>query len=190
MNHKKTINQINRLISSTERINLEIGSGPKKGKRNWITLDICKGSDITFDLLKGIPFPDSSVDMIYSSHLLEHFYYKDLLFLLGECHRVLKKGGCFSACVPDATIYIKEYLNPGKLKPKQIYEPAFYINSSIDYINYIAYMNGNHKYMFDENNMITILNNIGFNNSEIREFNPELDDDIRHWESLYFVAYK
>jgi predicted SAM-dependent methyltransferase len=190
VNRKLILKKIDRLISENRNVYLEIGSGPKKGENNWTTLDLCSGCDISYDLSNGIPFPNNSVNMIYSSHLLEHFYYKDLLMLLNECQRVLKEGGCISLCVPDASIYIKKYLDPENVKLEQIFEPAFTINSPIDYINYIAYMDSNHRFMFDENNMLAILNKVGFRNVSKRKFESQLDNEVRKWESLYFSALK
>lgn len=187
---KSISKKVNKLIDGKEYVYLEIGSGPKKGFNNWITVDICNGCDIQYDLAMGIPFPDNSVDFIYSSHFLEHFYYKDILVLLTECHRVLKDNGRISACVPDATIYIRKYLNPSKVELKQLWEPAFTYNSPIDYINYIAYMASCHKYMFDRSNIVVIFNSIGFRNGQLREFDPTLDVEERKWESLYFDAVK
>jgi predicted SAM-dependent methyltransferase len=187
---RQTAIKIEALVSSKEIVYLEIGSGPKKGIKNWITIDICDGCDIKHNLAEGIPFPSNSVDMIYSSHLLEHFYYKELLLLLHECYRVLKYNARFSACVPNAAIYINKYLNPNDVKLQKLYEPAFTLNSPIDYINYIAYMDTNHRYMFDENNMIAILSNIGFRNIALREFDPTVDKEERNWESIYFDALK
>lgn len=189
-NIKRIRREVNILTKNKNIINLEIGSGPQKGTDNWITLDLCNGCDIKFDVSNGIPFADSSVNMIYSSHLLEHFAFKDLLTLLHECHRVLRTNGRFSACVPDASIYIKEYLNPNTTQFEHIINSIYPCNTSIDLINYIAYMNGNHKYMFDRNNIVAILKIIGFINIEIREFDPAIDNIDRRWESIYVDAIK
>lgn len=187
---KQTIKKIDNLIKNKEIIHLEIGSGPKNGEESWITMDTCEGCDIRHNISQGIPFPDNSIDMIYSSHVLEHFYYNDLLLLLKECKRVLKEKGRFSASVPNATIYISKYLYPDKYKLETEIDPSFSINSPIDYINYIAYMNANHKYMFDENNLKAILRNIGFKNVSSRKFDANLDNIVRDWESLYIEAIK
>jgi predicted SAM-dependent methyltransferase len=187
---KRAQSLVKRLIVKKGNVNLEIGSGPKNGVDNWITLDICDGCDIKYNLLDGIPFPDESVNMIYASHFFEHFYYNDLLNLLLECKRVLKSEGIISICVPDSSIYIRKYLNPDQVKLGPLYEKAVEINAPIDYVNYMAYMNGNHKYMFDQYNMKIILTRIGFRNCDLREFDSKLDLESRKWESLHFEAIK
>lgn len=59
------------------------------------------GTFIHHDVRYGLPFPDESIDWIYSSHLLEHLYRSEALALLKEARRVLKRGGVVRICVPD-----------------------------------------------------------------------------------------
>ena len=51
------------------------------------------------DLDFGLPFPDASVDYLYASHVLEHFYPDVGQNILRDAHRVLKKGGRMRICV-------------------------------------------------------------------------------------------
>ena len=98
---------INYLIKERKTIYLEIGAGNKKGENGWITLDLTSDCDIYWDLNKGLPFPDEGICKIYSSHVFEHFTFKEGQKLLDECLRVLVKEGIFSICVPNAKIYIR-----------------------------------------------------------------------------------
>ncbi|OYQ63865.1 hypothetical protein B9G53_14760 [Pseudanabaena sp. SR411] len=184
----------NKIVLSRQNstIKLEIGAGSKKGKNEWITLDLNTECDIYWDLLLPLPFPPNSIDTIYSSHVLEHFYYKDLIELLDNCYKVLKEGGKFSVCVPDASIYINAYVNPRDFNSLEYckYPQAFNFNSEIDYINYIAYMDGNHRYMFDSKNLIVILQSVGFKNVNIRKFDALIDKFERDYESIYAEAEK
>jgi predicted SAM-dependent methyltransferase len=121
---------------------------------------------------------------------LEHFDYPELMQLLAECHRVLKPHGIFSVCVPDASIYINGYLSAEEFTPQSVYEPAFCINTKIDLVNYIAYMGGHHKYMFDRDNLLAILRKVGFQRVRARQFDSALDKVERDWESIYAEAEK
>ncbi len=40
-----------------------------------------------------LPLEDQSVDCIFASHILEHFEKSELINLMNECYRVLKKDG-------------------------------------------------------------------------------------------------
>jgi predicted SAM-dependent methyltransferase len=189
---KLVLNKINEVIATNEKVYIEIGSGPKKGQNGWLTIDILPGCDIQMNLLEKLPFPDNSVDKIYSSHFLEHFLTKDIKFILLECYRVIKPGGVISSCVPDASIYIQAYINNKDLDSKTWfpYIPAADINSRIDYINYMGHMNGEHKHMFDLENLIAIHKSCGFEKVKQRPFNPNIDLEVRDYETIYVEAVK
>jgi hypothetical protein len=80
--------------------------------------------------------------------------------------------------------------NPKEVFPVSGYLPAFNNTSAIDMINYIAYMDGHHKYMFDQENIIIILKKNNFINVSKRNFNDELDWNLRKDSSIYAVGYK
>jgi predicted SAM-dependent methyltransferase len=183
---------ITKMLREKRDIHLEIGAGNKKGERGWITLDVTQDCDLYWDLRKGIPFPDESVLKIYSSHLFEHLSFNEAQALLEECLRVLVPGGFFSICVPNTRIYAEAYLSGKHLDEEQFFQhkSAYYGSSRIDYLNYIAYMDGEHKYMFDEENLVAILKNKGFESSYLREFDPDLDRLARDFESIYAEAKK
>jgi len=185
--------QIWRLVSKhSGTIKLEIGSGSKKGDNGWVTLDMISGCDIYWNLEKGLPFPSNSIAKIYSSHVFEHFNFKVGQTLLAECHRVLISGGVFSICVPNANIFIRAYIEGVSLDKNKYFghRPAFNNTSSIDYVNYIAYMDGHHKYMFDENNLISYLKLGKFEDISLRSFDQNCDLLSRDFESIYACAIK
>lgn len=171
---------------------LEIGAGNLPKKEGFITVDLNLRSDYPYDLRIGLPFPDSSIDFIYSEHVLEHFNYKDLLNLLEECYRVLKNNGIFSAAIPTPRIYLEAYFNPEGFDYKKYcdYDFGLSFKNKIDYVNYIFYMGGHHHYMFDEENIVSILKDIGFTNVKLRHFDQRLDQEARRSTSIYVEASK
>lgn len=182
---------VKELLSSSVPVKLELGAG-ERNMAGWTSVDLSNNCSLNLDLTEPIPFPDNTVSMIYSSHVLEHFEYSELIKLLTECLRVLKPGGIFSASIPNARIYLNAYHDAKSFNPV-IYcrhEPAYNFNSSIDYVNYIAYMAGHHKYMFDEANIIAILNKTGFRNTSLREFDAAMDLEARDFQSIYVRAEK
>lgn len=52
-------------------------------------------------LSETLPFNDSSVDLVYLSHVLEHIPLNDSDALLYECHRILKPTGVIRIVVPE-----------------------------------------------------------------------------------------
>ena len=183
--------KIRALIAERKILQIEVGAGNKGGSNDWITIDMTPKCDIFWDLRNGIPFPDESVSKIYSSHFFEHLTYKESQIFLDDCLRVLKSGGVFSICVPNARLYIDAYLNNKKLGDDHWgYIPAINNTTKIDYVNYMAYMDGHHKYMFDKDNLVHILNSKCFKNVRLREFDPSLDMQERDFESIYAEGQK
>ncbi|BBY00462.1 class I SAM-dependent methyltransferase [Mycobacterium seoulense] len=184
--------KVRRLLRERDEISIEVGAGDKKGAGEWVTIDVMPRCDLFWDLRKGIPFPDNSVKKVYSSHFFEHLSYSEIEKFLKECRRVLSPGGRFLICVPNARIYLEAYVNGETLTspPYFGYLPAYNRTTRIDYVNYMAYMGGVHKYMFDEENLVFILKSAGFANVHLREFDPLLDMQERDFESIYAQAEK
>ena len=177
-------------LKKNKIIKLDIASN-QKGKNGFVAIDYLSG-DIEHDLTKPIPLENSTVDQIYTSHTLEHFKFNQIIFILRECKRLLKPGSNLKICVPNAKLYIESYIKGIKFENrKNWYEPALVdTNSKIDQLNYIAYLNGQHKYMFDDENLINILKKSGFEKVMLRDFEKDLDLEERHFESIYAVAIK
>ena len=178
-------------VKQSKMVKLELGSGPKKGANGWTTVDMSQ-ADISWDLRRGIPLPNDSVDRIYSSHLLEHIPYDQLLPFLRECRRVMKNSAEFSVCVPNFRFYVDAYKDGKLFRSRDTWwEPGLVdTGSSIDQLNYLAYMKDEHKYMFDEENLINTLGKCGFSNVKLREFDEELDMKERDIDSIYAKANK
>jgi len=179
------------VLKTLTSVNVEIGSGARRGEKGWLTVDMSLESDFYWDLRRGLPFPENSVSTLYSSHVLEHFSHREILRLLADCFRVLKPGGELSACVPDASVYLDGYAVPSRFdRTHMSYAPAVYSDQRMDIVNYIAYMDGQHKYMFDRENLMHVLRESGFQNVRLREFNQSVDLAERVHESIYVSCWK
>lgn len=101
------------LVRSAAPIRLNLGSGPLPIP-GWTSVDIFgMGADLTWDLRRGIPFPDATVDAVFLEHVLEHFRADDVLKVLDECRRVLVEGGIVRVGVPDFGRYLESYAGDG-----------------------------------------------------------------------------
>lgn len=178
-------------ILKQDMIKLNLGSGPREGVNGWTNVDLF-GADINHDLKNGLPLGDDSVDMVYSSHVFEHIPYQDLLGVIREIRRVLKPGGALLVCVPNAGLYLRAYFNNEMfVSYDEMFIPASVnTGSGIDQVNYIAYLNGDHTFMFDEENIINILKKCEFTNVDFRTFDPLIDLAERDFESMYIKASK
>jgi predicted SAM-dependent methyltransferase len=78
----------------------------------WTNVDFASGDPtvLSQDLRKGVSFPDEEFDVVYHSHVLEHFSHQRAPIFLRECWRVLKPGGTIRIAVPDLERIAKTYL--------------------------------------------------------------------------------
>jgi predicted SAM-dependent methyltransferase len=189
---ERNIKNINQLIELGLPIKLEFGSYERRGIVGWTYVDKNHNCDLILDVTQPLPFPDKTVHNIYSSHLLEHFTYKEVMAVLAECKRILVSGGSFSVAVPNARLYLESYSNPGKTNIESLCRSKQGLNghTRIDYVNYMAYMDGYHKYMYDEENLVEILNTAGFKNASLRDFDETIDEKSRDDISIYAEAFK
>lgn len=96
------------LNSNELKLNIGAGITYLPGFKN---IDVSPRAEISLDLNKSpLPFADSSVDLVFSYHTLEHV--DNYLFALGEIHRVLKHGGRFLLGVPYVTSTRSHLVNP------------------------------------------------------------------------------
>ncbi len=79
---------------------------------DWINIDFIATNEnvVSHDLRKGIPFDNEQIDVLYNSHILEHFQKNIAVFFLNECYRVLKPNGIIRIAVPDLERIAREYL--------------------------------------------------------------------------------
>lgn len=79
---------------------------------SWINIDIESyyPEVQSYDLRKGLPFPDAYFDACYSSHVLEHLTPGEAKNLLAEKSRVLKSQGIIRIVVPDLEQIVHNYL--------------------------------------------------------------------------------
>jgi len=85
-----------------DNLKLDIGCGRKK-HRDMIGIDWEDyGQEIVWDITKGIPFSDNSCMLVKAHSVLEHLAPYNLLFVMREIHRVLKKDGILDVFVPLA----------------------------------------------------------------------------------------
>src|SRR6266496_4836845 len=98
------------IVTNSRRINLNIGAS-QTYIPGFTNIDISNKANISLDLSKdSLPFEDSSVDLVFSYHTLEHV--PDYLFSLSEIHRVLKHGGHFLVGLPYVTLTEYNLVNP------------------------------------------------------------------------------
>lgn len=104
-----------RRSDNSPSIKLNVGGGKGHPKLDdWTIVDLRESSaDLLLDITKEkLPYEDNSVDIIFTSHTLEHIYPQKIDFVLDEFYRVLKPDvGLLRIAVPDINVAIQAYLD-------------------------------------------------------------------------------
>lgn len=110
-------------ISGDGRTKLNIGCAWTMFHQGWQNIDIIDGNANQFasqyrynfrqaDIKNGLPFFGTGVvDLIFSSHMLEHLSYSEGSAFLKECRRVIRPTGGLRLIVPDAGFLMETYSN-------------------------------------------------------------------------------
>jgi predicted SAM-dependent methyltransferase len=143
----------------------------------WINTDIINISGfaaenqykfIPLDVRKPLTFKDNTVDLITSSHMLEHLTYDEGLCFLKECHRVMRSDAVMRIAVPDAELLTNYYKN-NQLQMLDEINLVAAQNSSQSFKLWSFLFEG-HKIAYDWNSLKQIGNEAGFR-VERRYFN-------------------
>lgn len=153
------------------------------------------------DVTKGLPFKSESVDVIYSSHLLEHLTYNEARKVCKESYRVLKKNGLFRVVLPDLKLYARKYIEGDRVffgdseKPiADLFLESLHIEGLNErpVIEKILY--SLHKYMYDAESLTFLLRSAGFHNIQECKFRKGLCPDLEKIEnrkrSVYIESQK
>lgn len=92
---------------------LHLGCGKRNFGSDWVHIDGGDFPHLHSQDITNLPFPDASVDMIYASHVVEYFDREEVVKLLTEWKRVLKKNGTLRLAVPDFEAMAFLYVNKG-----------------------------------------------------------------------------
>ncbi len=100
--------------SDSPPIKLNIGGGKGHPKADgWTVVDLRESAGVVLDITEArLPYDDDSVDVIFTSHTLEHIYPQRLGFVLGEFYRVLRPEiGLLRIGVPDIGMAVQAYVS-------------------------------------------------------------------------------
>jgi len=178
---KRIINKVKRIFSNNTNKSLSVNIEHQKpyihlgcgdiNLKGWINID-ARNADhvhVLTDKITLDQFGDNSIGVIYLSHVLEHFDFKEVETLLSTFYRKLKSGGVLLIAVPDFSSISEIYSSEQSL---DLLEKA--LMGGQDYIyNY-------HKSVFDFNLLSKKLSKAGFQNVKkydtIDEFGKDIGD--------------
>ena len=184
---------------------LNVGCGGNLLKQ-FINIDFgwSRNQDLCWNILKGIPLSDNSMEGIFIEHALEHFTMQEILdVLLPDFLRILKPGGILRISVPDAEKAVERYNQAkadGQLKvpftPDESVSltPMMFLNNTFRQLH--APLQFGHKFAFDYQTLEFFLRKSGFTEIRLEAYmcgrNEKLlvDYKRRAEESLYVEASK
>ena len=130
------------------------------------------------DLRRRFPWPDSTADVIYISHTLEHFSREDGRRLLSECHRVLRMNGIIRILVPDLRCAVDDYIG-GLVRADEFVEKLGVLYGTGKRglkFGLSPFVEFPHKCMYDASSLLGILDAAGFQSREKAAFDSDIDD--------------
>ncbi|MDZ8055544.1 MAG: class I SAM-dependent methyltransferase [Aulosira sp. ZfuVER01] len=132
-----------------------------------------------YDLRKKFPWKDNSVDVVYSSHTLEHLSKTEGQHFLRECHRVLKPNGIIRIIVPDLRVIINKYVQGEITADKLLDELYVGYDSPEDGVlksKLAPFIRFPHKCMYDTPTLLRVMSEIGFEVASKQAFESEIND--------------
>ncbi len=130
------------------------------------------------NLNKKLPWSDGSVDIIYTSHTLEHFSKEEGLALLKECRRVLKKDGIVRVIVPDLKYHVLEYTS-GNVKGDDFIKSLGVLYTAKEgFLKklLLPITQFPHRCMYDTETLVQVLQSLGFSATEMPPFKSAIPD--------------
>lgn len=151
------------LEKSMREMKLHLGCG-KRYIKGYIHIDLADYPHIDYNHdIKTLPmFADNSVDLIYASHVIEYFDRFEVVEVLKEWRRVLKKDGILRLAVPDFEALTEGY---EKYKNLNLILGPLYGKWHIPQTDMYIY----HKTVYDFVSIKEVLESVGFN--EVRGWN-------------------
>lgn len=111
------------------------------------------------DATKHIPLSDNSVDVVYTSHMVEHLSKQQAISFFKESQRVLVPGGILRIVVPDISKLIQEY---HKTKDADLLvQRLLFVDGKekkfFERLQYLIWGNRLHQWMYDGSSLKQLL---------------------------------
>jgi SAM-dependent methyltransferase len=150
-------------IRNPEDLKLHLGCGWKHFD-GYVNVDlwITDATDLISNITK-LPWPDNSVAVIESYHVIEHISHKKFEDTLAEWRRVLKPGGKLILECPHFDRAVREYFEGNEARLINVFGRQRFDGDA-------------HLFGYNPQRLITILEQIGF--TDISETKPESSQSI------------
>lgn len=174
MKYVYTPSHVMRRAGSGKSIQFGCGKNKLSGWENF---------DTDVDMRKPLPFPNAYANFVFAEHALEHLSQQDAWNFLMECHRILMPRGVIRLIVPSI-VRISQSDNADCLR--MIKQRGWGDGTLKSAIKSLIFLH-DHKSMWTEDLLITVLNAIGFKAYRSQLYTSQhkvLDNIDGHWKEI------
>jgi predicted SAM-dependent methyltransferase len=168
------------------------------GKNQYQFISFARANSIEYgDVTTGLPLPDRSVDVLYTSHMLEHLDQEEAVNFLREARRILRSGGVIRIAVPDISKQVQKYIKSNDadafISATHLTQPR--PRTMMERLRILLVGTRHHQWMYDGKSLSRLLLKQGFSDPIVMKAgesgieNPQdLDLSERASESVYVEA--
>lgn len=172
---------IQKYFSNTNNIKIHLGAN--LNIKNFLNSQIL--GKIPINIVKKLPFFNDSVNVIFTTHVIEHIHRKQIEFFLKDSLRVLKIGGFNIICTPSIkkiakSIYLDSDHKKNLLFERQNKWHKDEIKTSCHQIN-ISMRNFGHRFLVDDEYMNWLSKKIGYSKCDVVQIDEIPDEDIKKY---------
>ena len=161
------------------KVKLNIGSYIQMSSHGWVNMDRLEALSgfarnhgykfMYYDAtMQALPFGMQPVDLIFSSHMLEHLTVDDGLKFLRDCYRVMKPGATIRLTMPDTDKLTELFVCGDLFELDDLLPPAdAALMPSMKLFKFLA---DGHKTAYNWASLGPMLNLAGFKNVERKSF--------------------
>jgi len=140
------------------------------------------------DVIKGLPVPAQSAEVVYCSHVLEHMSLDELRVALRNVFSYLRPGGTFRLVVPDLEQLIKTYLaDPTAGAASRFMQDSYLgeknVTRGLNAMPTALFGRARHLWMWDYKGMAEELAAAGFTSIRRAQFGDSSDPHFQNVES-------
>ena len=130
----------------------------------WINVDFPGAGpiDVAADLAFSLPFRDESLTLIHSEDFIEHIDLAAGKRFISEAYRVLKRGGVTRILTPDLRRIVQRVYIERDARHIRWCKTYLDASSPCESLNMHLRMNGDHRFLYDEEQLVTLMRDAGF----------------------------
>jgi SAM-dependent methyltransferase len=162
-------------------------------------IEFARENGVKWATARDLPVPSSSLDIVYSSHMMEHLSQDEARAFLAEALRVLRPNGVLRLALPNVRVHVDEYIQTGDADRfiESLHMSRAPVRGIKNWLKLLLSGDRNHIWMYDGPSLVRFVTAAGFQAVEVmppgttKIPNPgSLDLAERQGESVYVEAIR